>query len=164
MTVLRNVLIILATSDNKGKLVIDISSSWSDSVNMLINTFPLALGYHVRLVLGLHNLRGRDPPLRQLLRKFERCECVLMLKLKMTEILSASRWGVSALVAEVESVISRNEASQRIEEIVEVHMASDGARYIEFHQLRCTFDEVEGKYISRSVVLPEILDNIETAS
>jgi predicted P-type ATPase len=161
MTVLINIPIILVIRDNNGKLATDSYSGWFDMANVVkvfISLWVITSVWFAVIVFFKDQFLNyfRYPT------RLDKCTRVRMFKPETTEILLADRSGISNLVVKVENFLFRylSTEPQGIEETIDVHVATDGSRYIEFQHLRYTYDDVEGKFVPGSVVLPDSYDSI----
>ncbi|KAG7376334.1 hypothetical protein PHYPSEUDO_013718 [Phytophthora pseudosyringae] len=159
MTVLLNIPIILTIRDNQGKLATDTYAAWFNPTTVVIKVFislwVIATVWFVLVVVYRFKLLNffRFPT------ALDTCTRVLMFKPEVTETMLTDRSGVAQMVLKVESFLFPH-SRQGVEETVTVHTSAEGARYLEFQHLRYTFDEVEGKFIPGSVVLPGSFDKI----
>lgn len=161
MTVLINIPLILVIRDNNGKLSTDTYAGWFNTPNVIRVFLSLWIIVSVWLATIVY---FRESMLNFFCypTRLDKCTRVRMFKPETSEILLADRSGISAIVVKVENWLMgrTSAASQGIEETVPVQVASNGDRFIEFQHLRYTFDEVEGKFIPGSVVLPDTYDVI----
>ncbi|KAG2529214.1 hypothetical protein JM18_001728 [Phytophthora kernoviae] len=159
MTVLLNVPIILTILDNNGKLATDEYSAWFNPTTVVIKVYislwVIATVWFVVVVVYRFKILNffRYPT------ALDNCTRVLMFKPEVTETMLADRSGVSQFVLKVEKAIFLH-SRQGVEETINVKTTAEGARYLEFQHLRYTFDEVEGKFIPGSIVLPDTFDKI----
>jgi predicted P-type ATPase len=159
VTVLLNIPIILTIRDNQGKLATDEYAAWFNPTTVVIKVFislwVIATVWFVVVVVFRFKILNffRYPT------ALDKCSRVLMFKPEVTETMLADRSGVSQMVLKVESFLFPH-SRQGVEETVTVHTTNEGARFLEFQHLRYTFDDVEGKFVPGSVVLPDSYDKI----
>ncbi|KAG6577845.1 Cation-transporting ATPase [Phytophthora cinnamomi] len=159
MTVLLNIPIILTIRDNQGKLATAKYAAWFNPTTVVIKVFislwVIATVWFVVVVVYRFKILNffRYPT------ALDKATRVLMYKPEVTETMLADRSGVAQMVLKVESFLFPH-SREGVEETVTVHTTADGARYLEFQHLRYTFDDVEGKFIPGSVVLPDTYDKI----
>ncbi|TMW57735.1 hypothetical protein Poli38472_014338 [Pythium oligandrum] len=160
LTLLLNVLMIIVILDNNFKfLKSDKYAALFNGNEVLIKVFislwvvtSVWLGSLVFFVEKLLNFFRVPQPLSKSLR-------VHFFKPEETELLLADRSGISQFVVRVENFLFPN-AKKGVEETVQVFTTSEGARYLEFQNLRYTYDDVEGKFVPGSIVLPATIDQI----
>ncbi|KAE9315331.1 putative cation-transporting ATPase [Phytophthora fragariae] len=159
MTVLLNIPIILTIRDNQGKLATDTYAAWFNPTTVVIKVFislwVIATVWFVVVVVYRFKILNffRYPT------ALDKCTRVLMYKPEVTETMLADRSGVAQMVLKVESFLFPH-SRQGVEETVTVHTTAEGARFLEFQHLRYSYDDVEGKFIPGSVVLPDTYDKI----
>ncbi|KAE9357527.1 putative cation-transporting ATPase [Phytophthora rubi] len=159
MTVLLNIPIILTIRDNQGKLATDAYAAWFNPTTVVIKVFislwVIATVWFVVVVVYRFKILNffRYPT------ALDTCTRVLMYKPEVTETMLADRSGVAQMVLKVESFLFPH-SRQGVEETVTVHTTAEGARFLEFQHLRYSYDDVEGKFIPGSVVLPDTYDKI----
>ncbi|KAF1777064.1 P-type ATPase, cytoplasmic domain N [Phytophthora cactorum] len=159
MTVLLNIPIILTIRDNQGKLATDKYAAWFNPTTVVIKVFislwVIATVWFVVVVVYRFKILNffRYPT------ALDKCTRVLMYKPEVTETMLVDRSGVAQMVLKIESFLFPH-SRQGVEETVTVHTTTEGARYLEFQHLRYSFDDVEGKFIPGSVVLPDSYDKI----
>ncbi|KAG2763661.1 hypothetical protein JG687_00002421 [Phytophthora cactorum] len=159
MTVLLNIPIILTIRDNQGKLATDKYAAWFNPTTVVIKVFislwVIATVWFVVVVVYRFKILNffRYPT------ALDKCTRVLMYKPEVTETMLVDRSGVAQMVLKIESFLFPH-SRQGVEETVTVHTTTEGTRYLEFQHLRYSFDDVEGKFIPGSVVLPDSYDKI----
>lgn len=159
MTVLLNIPIILTILDNNGDLATDEYAAWFNPTTVVIKVFislwVISTVWFVVVVVYRFKILNffRFPT------ALDKCTRVLMFKPELTETMLADRSGVAQFVLKVESFFFPH-SRQGYEETVNVHSTAEGVRFLEFQHLRYTYDDVEGKFIPGSIVLPDSYDKI----
>ncbi|RLN72762.1 hypothetical protein BBJ28_00006295 [Nothophytophthora sp. Chile5] len=159
MTVLLNIPIILTIRDNQGKLATAEYAAWFNPTTVVIKVFislwVIATVWFVVVVVYRFQILN----FFRLPTALDKCSRVLMFKPEVTETMLADRSGVSQLVLKVEKFLFPH-TRQGVEETVTVCSTAEGVRYLEFQHLRYMFDDVEGKFVPGSIVLPDSYDTI----